>query len=83
MRGDFAFLRNHFRRNLLARNGVRMSRRDLQRDVAHELLEFFLARRLRLARADFDQHADFRAGVDVSRDESVAGNFRCADAARF
>ena len=28
-----------------------------------------------LARADFDQHADLRAGVDVSGDESVAGNF--------
>ena len=43
LRGNLAFLRDDFGRDLLARNRVRMSRRDLQRDVAHELLEFLLA----------------------------------------
>ena len=69
-----------FRRHLLARNRVRMSRRDLQRDVLDQLLEFLLARGFGLARADFDEHADFRAGVNVTGNQSVAGHlhFRVA-----
>jgi hypothetical protein len=43
LRGDLAFLGDDFGRDLLARNRVRMSRRDLQRDVLDELLEFVLA----------------------------------------
>src|ERR1035437_1005431 len=73
--GDFLFLRHHVRRHLLARNHVRMSRRDLKRDVLDELLEFLFGRGFRLARADFDEHADLCAGVNIAGDEPVAVDF--------
>src|SRR5665213_1033639 len=76
LRGDLALLGNNFRRDLLAGNRVRKTGGDLQRDVLYQLLEFVLARRLGLAAADGDEHADFRARVNVSRDETVAGNFQ-------
>ena len=49
-----------------------MPGRDLQRDVADELLEFFAGDGGFLAGADFDQHADFGAGVNVGGDHAVA-----------
>ena len=51
-----------------------MSRRNLQRDVLDQLLEFVRDRGFGPARADFDEHADFCAGVNVAGDESVAAD---------
>ena len=46
---------------------------DLDREVADELLELVGARdEVRLA-VDLDEHADAAAGVDVARDEALAG----------
>ena len=66
--GDLAFLGDDFRGNLIARNRVRMTRCDLQCDVADELLELIAVRGFGFACADFHEHADFCAGVDVGSD---------------
>src|SRR4051812_16247842 len=47
--------------------------RDLDREVAHQLLELVRARHeVRLA-VDLDEHADAPAGMDVARHEALAG----------
>src|SRR5712672_2201287 len=48
---------------------------DLQGDVLHDLLEILSGDRGLFPGADFDQHADFRAGVDVGGDHAVAVDF--------
>ena len=40
--GNFTFFSDHVGRYLLARNGIRMTRRDLESDVFHELFEFLV-----------------------------------------
>src|SRR5581483_10660492 len=60
---------------LLARNDNRVGRGDLQGDVAHQLLEILRADGAFLAGADFNQNADFGAGVDVGGDHAVAVDF--------
>ena len=73
-------LASNGRVNLLAGDDERMPRGDLQRDVAHQLLEILVRRRGFLARAHFHQHADLGAGVDVGRDHPVAGDFHAVKA---
>ncbi len=46
---------------------------DLDREVAHQLLELVGARDEVGLAVDLDQHADAAAGVDVAGDEALAG----------
>ncbi len=73
-RGDFFFLIHDGRVKTFAGNRARAGSGDLQGDVAHELLEIFTGHGGFFASADFHEHADFGAGVDVGRNESVTGN---------
>ena len=52
----------------------------MQGDVANELFEVFALHGRFFASADFHQHADFGAGVDVSGNEAVAGDFESNEA---
>ena len=40
---------------------------NLQGNVADQLLEFFASDSALLARSDFDQHTEFRPGMDIRR----------------
>src|ERR1043166_832250 len=52
-----------------------MPGRDLEGDVADQLFEIFSADGFVLARANLDQHADFRAGMNVTGDHAVPAHF--------
>src|SRR5205823_2966214 len=56
---------------------------NLQSDVADKLLEVVTRHSRFLARADFDQHADFPASVNISRDHAVAADFDPFAAGKF
>ena len=61
---------------MLARNGVWMSLCDLQRDgLLHNCLNSSAAIVSALSAPTSHQHADFSAGVDVTGNHAVAGNF--------
>jgi hypothetical protein len=79
--GNFPFLFQDFRIDFVAVHVERAAGGDLQGDVAHELFELVGGDGGFFACADFDQHADFCAGVDVCSDHAVAADF-VADEAR-
>jgi len=52
-----------------------MGRSDLQGDIADELFELVARDSAFFAGADFDEHANLAASVNIGRDQAVAGNF--------
>ena len=72
---DLALLLKDARINLFARDRDGAGRGDLQSDVADQFAEGLVGGGGFLACAHFDEHADFRAGMDISRDQAVAIHF--------
>ncbi len=73
--GNFFLFGHHHSRHLVAGDSGRMAGGDLQRDVFDQLPELIVGHRAFLARADFHQHPDFCARMDIAGDQAVATNF--------
>src|SRR5207253_10308978 len=64
------FFFQHFRRDFVARNVTRLSRRDMHRNVFNELLKFFAARNEISFAVYFYQDADFPPHMNVRTDHA-------------
>ena len=71
---DVSLFFQHFRRDFVARNVTRLSRRDVHRDVFNELLKFFATSDEISFAVYFDQDADFTTHMNVRTDHALCGD---------
>ncbi len=71
---DVSLFFQHFRRDFVARNVTRLSRRDMHRNVFNELLKFFAARNEISFAVYFYQDADFPPHMNVRTDHALGGD---------
>src|SRR4051794_10277363 len=72
---DFALALDERGRDLVAGNADGIGSGNLERDIAHQLLEILATGGVILLSADFDEYAHLATSVDVGSDEPVAGHF--------